>query len=60
MIFENLSFNFAKNLCDEFSKIKNLSHTFSSFFRADHHELLFICHIKSYLVEKWPRKWAIL
>jgi hypothetical protein len=29
------------------------------FFHADHHQIVFICHIQSYLVENWPRKWSI-
>ena len=38
---------------------KNLRCTFSSFFHADRHEIIFICHILLFLAEKWPRKWAI-
>ena len=49
---------FCKYLCDEFSKIKNLRCRLTSFFHADRHEMIFICHILHFLVENWPRKWS--
>ena len=50
---------FWKDLCNEVLKIENLRCTFFSFFHVDRHEIFFISHIQMFLVEKWPRKWAI-
>ena len=50
---------FSTNLCDEVSKTKNLICTFSLFFHADRHEIFFVCNILPFLMENWPRKWAI-
>ena len=50
---------FPKNLCDEVSKIKNPKCTFSSIFHADPQEIFFVWHFQPFLVENWPRKWAI-
>jgi len=59
IIFENLSTCFAKICAMKFQKSKIWDVHFFSFFHADRHEIFFISHIQMFLVEKWPRKWAI-
>ena len=59
MIFENLSTYFANISVMNFQKSKIWDVHFLRFFHADRHEMLFICHMLLFLVEKWPRKWGI-
>ena len=59
LTFYDFKTMFPKNFCDEVSKIKNPRCSFSSIFHADPQEIFFVWHFQPFLVENWPRKWAI-
>ena len=48
-----------KKVCDEVSKIKNLSCTFFPFFRARHHGIWLFSNIHMCLAANWGRKWSV-
>ena len=59
LTFYDFKTMFPKKFCDEVSKIKNPRCSFSSIFHADPQEIFFVWHFQPFLVENWPRKWAI-